>query len=88
MCSYIVFYIVIKCVLVFIDIVIHPIIDAIFGYFILVDKNRLIFFTDINRIKFPVVDFVIDSIASADFKRFPGIIYVIISYIVFIKSKF
>ena len=50
-CSYIVFYIVAKCVLVFVDIVIHPIIDARFGYFIVVDKNRLIFITDINRIE-------------------------------------
>ena len=52
-----------------------------------VDKNRLIFITDTNRIKSPAVDFVIDSIASAGSTRLPGIIYIIISYIVFIKIK-
>ena len=87
-CSYIVFYIAVKCVLVFIDIVIHPIIDSRFGYFIFVDRNRVIFITDINEIKSPVVDFVIYSIVSTGFNRLPGIIYVIIRYIVFIKVKF
>ena len=86
--SYIVFYIAVKCVLVFANIVIHPIIDARVGYFIFVDKNRSIFITDINRIKSPVFDFVIESIVSASFNCLPGIIYVIIGYIVFIKIKF
>ena len=48
----------------------------------------MIFITVINRIKPPVVDFVIDSIVSAGFNRLPGIIYVIIRHIVFIKIKF
>ena len=61
-CSYIVFYIAVKCVLVFVHMVIHPIIDAKLGYFIFVDKSRLIFIADINRIKSPVVDFVIDRL--------------------------
>ena len=61
-CSYIVFYIAVKRVLVFVDIVIHHIIDARLGYFIFVDRNRLIFIADINRIKSPVVDFVIDRL--------------------------
>ena len=86
-CCYIVFYIVVRCVLLFVDIVIHPIMDTRFVYFMFVDKNRLIFITDTNRIKSPAVDFVIDSIASAGFTLLPGIIYVIISYIVFIKIK-
>ena len=87
-CSYIAFYIAVECVLVFADILIHPIIDARFGYFIFVERNRVIFIADINRTKSPVVDFVIDSIVSADFNRLPGIIYVIARYIVFIKIKF
>ena len=65
--------------------VIHPIIDAKLGYFIFVDKSRLIFIADINRIKSPVVDFVIDSIVLAGFNRLPGIIYVIIIYVIQIK---
>ena len=52
------------------------------------DRNRVIFIADINRIKSHVVDFVIDSTVSAGFNRLLGIIYVIIRYIVFIKIKF
>ena len=87
-CSYIAFYIAVKCVFVFVDIVIHPIIDTRFNYFIFVDRNRVVFIIGINKIKSPVVDFVIDSIVSADFNRLPGIICVIITCTVFIKIKF
>ena len=65
-----------------------PIIDTGFGYFIFMDRNRVIFITAINRIKPPVVDFVVDSIVSAGFNRLPGIICVIIRHIIFIKVKF
>ena len=51
------------------------------------DRNRVIFITDINRVIYPAVDFVIDSILSAGFNRLPGIIYIIIRYILFVKFK-
>ena len=71
-------------ILVFVDNVIHPITDERFCYFIFVDKDRLRFVSDVNRIKSPVVVFVIDIIASVDLNCLPCIIYVIISYVAFI----
>ena len=69
---------------VFVDIVIHCIIDLRLSYFIFVGKDKLIFISDFNRIKYPSLVFVIGIIVFVAFNRFPGIIYVIISYIVFI----
>ena len=87
MYSYIVIYFVVKYILVFVDIAIHPIIDMRFCYFIFVDKNRMIFITDINRDKSSVAGFVIDIIPLVGLKWLPGIIYVILSYIVFVNIK-
>ena len=70
----IVIYIVIKYILVFVNIVVHPIVDARFCYFIFLGKDRLIFISDVNRIISPVVVFVTDIIASLRFNRLPGII--------------
>ena len=58
-CSYIVINIVVKCILSFVDIVIHSVIDVRFCYFIFVNKKSLMFITDINRIKSPVVDLLL-----------------------------
>ena len=58
-CSYIVINIVVKCILLFVDIVIHSVIDVRFCYFIFVNKKSLMFITDINRIKSPVVDLLL-----------------------------
>ena len=87
MYSYIVIYIVLKYILVFVDIFIHSIIDMRLCYFIFEDRNRLMFITDINRNKSSVVDFVIDIIPLVGLKWLPGIICVILSYIVFINIK-
>ena len=83
-CSYIIIYIVVKCIYIFVDIIFHPNIDVRLCYFFSVDKERLIFTSDVNRMKSPVVFFVIDINTLVDFKGFPGITYVIISYAVFI----
>ena len=79
-CIYIVFYIAVKCILVFVDIVIYPIIDARFGYFIFVDKKGwylLLTSIELN----PVVD-------SLLFLTVFQVLSVIIRYIVFIKINF
>ena len=82
--SYVAIYIVVKCIPVFVDVVIHHINDRRPCYFIFVGKDRLIFISNFNRIKSPIVAFVIKVIASVGFNRLLVIIYVIISYTVFI----
>ena len=68
--SYIVIYITVKSILIFADIGIHPNID--------------LKFSDVRGTKFLHAVFIIDITALNGFNRLPGIIYVIINYIIFI----
>ena len=86
--SYIAIYIDVKCIFVFVDIGIHPIIDVRFCYFVLPDKNRLIFITDLSAIKSPVVDFVIDIIISLALAIFQVSSMLLLAILFSLKSRF
>ena len=75
-------------VLVFFNIVIHAIIDTRFGYFIFVDRNRLISITDINRNKSLVADFAIAVLLRLVLTVFQVLSMLLLDSLFSLKSNF